>query len=62
MFKSATFEYKNRVTIDGKPQEFISKMIITNAIMKEDITTVNYSRPILKPVSDATFNLNLLTK
>lgn len=62
MFKSAVFEYKNRITLDGKPQEFISKMEITNAIMKDDVTTISYGRPLLKKVSDATFNLNLLTK
>ena len=62
MFKTAIFEYKNRMTVEGKSQEFISKMTITNAIMKDDITVVNYSRPVLKKVSDATFNLNLLTK
>ncbi len=62
MFKSATFEYKNRITLNDKPQEFISKMIITNAIMKDDVTTISYSRPLLKKVSDATFNLNLLTR
>jgi outer membrane lipoprotein-sorting protein len=62
MFKSATFEYKNRITLNDKPQDFISKMIITNAIMKDDVTTISYSRPLLKKVPDATFNLNLLTK
>jgi len=62
MFKSATFEYKNRITLNDKPQEFISKMIITNAILKDDVTTISYSRPLLKKVPDATFNLNLLTK
>lgn len=62
MFKTAIFEYKNRITVEGKSQEFISQMTITNAIMKDDITVVKYSRPVLKKVSDATFNLNLLTK
>lgn len=62
MFKSALFEYKNRINLNNKSQEFISKMIITNAILKDDVTTINYSRPLLKAVSDATFNLNLLTR
>jgi outer membrane lipoprotein-sorting protein len=62
MFKTAVFEYKNRINVEDKPQEFISKMIITNAIVKDDVTTINYSRPLLKKVPDATFNLNLLTK
>ncbi|MBN1364752.1 MAG: outer membrane lipoprotein-sorting protein [Syntrophaceae bacterium] len=62
MFKSAVFEYRYKITVDNKPQEFISKMTITNAIMKDDVTTVSYGRPVLKKVPDATFNLNLLTK
>lgn len=62
MFKTATFEYNNSITINEKPREFISKMIITSAIIKEDITTMHYNKPVLKKVSDATFNLNLLTK
>jgi outer membrane lipoprotein-sorting protein len=62
MFKTAVFEYKNRISVEDKPQEFISKMTITNAILKDDVTTINYSRPLMKKVPDATFNLNLLTK
>jgi outer membrane lipoprotein-sorting protein len=62
MFKTATFEYKNSITINEKPREFISKMVITSAIIKDDVTTMHYSKPVLKKVSDATFNLNLLTK
>ena len=62
MFKTAIFEYDNSITINEKPREFISKMIITSAIIKDDVTTMHYSKPVLKKVSDATFNLNLLTK
>jgi outer membrane lipoprotein-sorting protein len=62
MFKTATFEYKNNITINGEPREFISKMIIISAIVKEDITTMHYNKPIFKTIPDSTFNLNLLTK
>jgi outer membrane lipoprotein-sorting protein len=62
MFKKATFEYKNSVTINDKQREFISKMIITSAIIKDDVTTINYGKPVLKEVSDAAFNLNLLSQ
>jgi hypothetical protein len=62
MFKTATFEYKNTITINEKPREFISKMIITSAIIKEDVTAMHYNNAVLKKVSDATFNLNLLTR
>jgi len=62
MFKSAEFEYKNSLTIDESPREFISKMVITSALIKDDVTTLKYSKPLLKKVPDATFNVNLLTK
>jgi len=62
MFKTATFEYKNSITINDKPREFISKMIINSAIIKDDVTAIKYSKPVLKKVSDAVFNLNLLTR
>ncbi|PKN37729.1 MAG: outer membrane lipoprotein-sorting protein [Deltaproteobacteria bacterium HGW-Deltaproteobacteria-2] len=62
MFKTATFEYKNSITINDKPREFISKMIINSAIIKDDVTAIKYSKPVLKKVSNAVFNLNLLTR
>jgi hypothetical protein len=62
MFKTATFEYENSITVNDQPREFISKMTITSAIIKEDVTVIKYSKPVLKKVSDAVFNLNLLTK
>jgi outer membrane lipoprotein-sorting protein len=62
MFKTATFEYKNSITINDKPREFISKMTINSVIIKDDVTVLKYSKPALKKVPDAVFNLNLLTK
>jgi outer membrane lipoprotein-sorting protein len=62
MFKTATFEYKNSITIEGKPREFISKMVIASAIVKEDVTTMNYRKVSIKKVPDSIFNLNLLTR
>jgi outer membrane lipoprotein-sorting protein len=62
MFKTASFEYQNSVTINDKPREFISKMTITSAIIKEDVTVIKYSKPLMKKVSDSVFNLNLITK
>jgi len=62
MFKTATFEYENRIQIDGQARPFISRMVITSAVMKEDVTTMSYRKPSLKRVPDSIFNLNLLTK
>jgi hypothetical protein len=62
MFKTATFEYENSLSIDGQPRPFISKMVITSAIIKEDITTMHYRKASIKKVPDSIFNLNLLTR
>jgi outer membrane lipoprotein-sorting protein len=62
MFKTATFEYENSITIDGKPREFVSKMVITSAVMKEDVTSMSYRKVWIKKVPDSIFNLNLLLK
>jgi hypothetical protein len=62
MFKSATFVYENSIQIEGKPQPFISKMVITDAVVEGNITTMNYSKVRVVKIPDATFNLNLLVR
>ncbi len=60
LFKTATFEYDNRITIENKPFPFVSKMLIRNAIVQDDVTIMTYRAIKVKNISDATFNLNLL--
>lgn len=62
LFKTATFEYDHTVNVSGSMRPFISKMIITNAVIKEDVTTMRYSKAKFGRVPDSMFNLNLLTK
>jgi hypothetical protein len=62
MFKTASFEYENSMTVDGRPREFISKMVITDAIQKDDVTTLRYRKASARRVSDSVFNLNLLVR
>lgn len=62
MFKTATFEYDNSITIEGGRRPFISKMVITSAIIKEDVTTMNFRKVSFKKIPDSMFNLNLLVK
>jgi hypothetical protein len=62
LFKSATFEYDNRVSINGGSMPFVSKMTINDAIMKAHVTVMSYSAPATGPVPDAAFNLNLLVR
>jgi outer membrane lipoprotein-sorting protein len=60
MFKTALFEYQNSIIINGERRAFISKMTVNSAIVRDDVTTILYSKPSLKKVSDGVFNLNLL--
>jgi outer membrane lipoprotein-sorting protein len=62
MFKTAIFEYNNGITINDEKRPFISKMIITNAIIKEDVTTMNFHKVAFGKISDSVFDLNLLTR
>jgi len=62
MFKSATFEYHNLVTVNNKERPFISKMVITNAVINEDVTNMTYSKAKVKRIPDSAFNLNLLMR
>jgi outer membrane lipoprotein-sorting protein len=62
MFKTATFEYENSISVGGEPRPFISKMVITSAIVKEDVTTMIFRKVSFKKIPDAMFNLNLLLK
>jgi hypothetical protein len=60
MFKVARFEYENAVTLRNEPRSFISKMVITDALINSNVTTLNFREPILVKVPDSTFDLNLL--
>lgn len=62
MFKSAAFEHNNSITIKGATRPFISRMIITNAVIKEDVTTMDFGKISFKKLPDSMFNLNLLIK
>lgn len=60
MFKTAAFEYDNRITLDGASRPFISRMVIRSAVNHADVTTMDYRKVVLKKIPDAMFNLNLL--
>jgi outer membrane lipoprotein-sorting protein len=62
MFKTATFAYDNSITEEGVPRPFISKMVITSAVMKDDITTMIFGEVAFKKIPDSMFNLNLLLR
>ena len=60
MFKTATFQYDNKIKIDQSQQPFISKMTIVDGLVDTDITTMDFSEPLLTKIPDSTFNINFL--
>jgi outer membrane lipoprotein-sorting protein len=61
-FKSASFKYENSIMVEGKPVAFVSKMVIMDALIKANVTTMTYDKVKLKKIPDAAFNLNLLVR
>lgn len=62
LFKSAIMEYENTIIVKGKTSPFISKMVITNAVVKDEVTTMIYNKVKYKKIPDSNFDLNLLVR
>jgi outer membrane lipoprotein-sorting protein len=60
IIKEAAFEYANRVQLRDKYHPFISKMIITDALIKDNVTTLNFGKPDLIEVPPSALDVNLL--
>lgn len=58
VFKRASFEYKNHLTMGGRSYPFISKMIITDAKNPKNFTVLNYQNPQEDRHSLNIFNVN----
>lgn len=61
-FKLASMEYKSSVLIDGKLRPFISKITMVDALISDDVTYLNLTKPRFEPLADYVFNLNLFMK
>jgi hypothetical protein len=61
-FKSSTMEYAHTVEINGQARPFISRIVIYDELMSNDITTLSLRRPHLQPLPNYVFDLNLLIK
>lgn len=59
MFKSAVFEYDNHIQIRNKPHPFISKMIIYDAVVKDNVTSMTFNKPQLITVPPSILDVNL---
>lgn len=59
-FKSATFEYKNKITFDGRSFPFISQMTISSISNPKEKSILVYKNPKAENFSDGQFNVNSL--
>jgi len=62
VFKWATFEYDNKMTLGGKTYPFVSTMTIYDAIVKTNKTVIRYQVPRTEAHSDSNFNVNNLVR
>lgn len=58
VFKSATFEYDNKVA----NHPMISKMTVVDAQFPKNVTTLSYGNPRAQKLSDGVFNVNNLAR
>ncbi len=61
-FKTAVFEYDHTIMNNGIKRPFVSKMIISNAMVKTDKTIMVYQNISIKDVPASSFNLSLLVR
>jgi outer membrane lipoprotein-sorting protein len=60
--KTASFEYENQIEYHGRSFPFISKMTITDAILTNHRTVMEYRDVKVGFIPAAEFNINLLVK
>lgn len=58
LFKTARFEYDNEIRHEGRRFPFVSRMTITDAINREQVTVLRYSEIRVKPLDPSLFELN----
>jgi len=61
-FKVAVFEYKNKMTAEGKTFDFISKMTITDAKFPKNRSIIEYTKPKAESLPASLFNVNNLSR
>jgi len=57
-FKSATFEYNNRIIHEGKDLPMVSRTTIVDALNAANVTTMDYSAIAVKKISSTVFQLS----
>jgi hypothetical protein len=62
LLKSAEFEFDNKLTVADGARQFLSRMVIHDPNSRQSVSVLRFGRVELQPMSDATFDLNLLTQ
>ncbi len=57
-FKTATFEYGNQLSYEGKQLPMVSRMTIVDALNPVNVTTMRYSDIAVRKINSAVFELN----
>jgi Outer membrane lipoprotein-sorting protein len=61
-FKTATFEYRNSLQLDGKAVEFVSAMTITDAMGSGAVSVLRFTSPRAEAHAPSLFNVNNLVR
>ncbi|PLX79299.1 MAG: outer membrane lipoprotein-sorting protein [Desulfuromonas sp.] len=62
LLKSAEMEYLNEINAADGVSPFISRMVIKDELMSDNMTTLTFSDPVVEDIPSHIFNLNLLRK
>jgi hypothetical protein len=62
LFKSATFNYENRIDFKGSQVPFVSRMVISDALNEGNVTTLEYSDVRVANIPPSEFNVDLLVR
>ncbi|MFC0134711.1 outer membrane lipoprotein-sorting protein [Massilia eurypsychrophila] len=61
-FKSATMDYGNTITLDGKAQPFLSRITLHGELLDGAVTYLQLRSPRIAPMPDYLFDLNLFMR
>jgi outer membrane lipoprotein-sorting protein len=61
-FKSATMDYDNTITLDGKAHPFLSRITMRGELLDGAITYLQLRSPRIEPIPDYIFDLNLFMR
>ena len=62
ILKKAEFKYDQKVVVDGKSLDFVSEMIIVDALNSANRSVMHYAKPAIVKTPDSLFNVNNLLR